>query len=280
LNRSQLFAKALSIFAGLSYRCEHNRLLDIFLAAADREEGVVRARELVLHSSKPDRLAGLSEAKALADKIDVSRSLFVFCDFGSLHVALKALQHVGLKPAVVFETLDPSTVQLAENLGITLVDFRSISCATEAFRTLRDLQKQGFAVALRADAKGQGRETYDFLGYQVRCSRLVEVYARWSGSDVFPIVATLVDKRRFAFRIDDSFYGEQCSTRSLLSRIDDWITNDPEDYNWTTSSMVFSDQAALINGLMRMPIFLDWLAKARTRTRKALSVESRASGAQ
>jgi hypothetical protein len=253
-----LFGLALSMAAGLYNRFDPALTFDRFRVCRDRKAKSLAAQRRLLTCPEAFEFRGLHRANIDCAGIDLRRSFFVVSGCGLLHAAVHALQRIGFAPAFVYRHLDGPAIQSIFALGVRLIDAGAAKDFASLFHLMREAQSDGLALVLRADVPGESRNRYSFLGYNVQCAKLIEVYAKRTGCSVIPIVAQLRSRNILDILIKTPTAPTQTSTQLILADIERDIMLDPDGYNWSIDSIVFSDRHAIVNGLIGAAEFLRW----------------------
>jgi lauroyl/myristoyl acyltransferase len=261
--QENLFGLALSLAAGLYNRGAHEFNIDRLRSVRVRRADIIEAKRQIFANPKILKFNDLQEVSLMCTATDLRQVFFAVSGYGLLHAAVLALQLMGFKPAFVFRRLDAPAIQSISALGVRLIDARAAKDVIGFFQLLREVQSNGFTLVLRTDAPGESRIRYSFLGYDVQCAKLIEMYAKRTHSTIIPIHAKLNLENKFDVFVGKPLRSAHASMQTLLSDIEADIIADPDNYFWTTDSIVFSDPRAVINGLMCMPAFLRWRKSGR-----------------
>ena len=208
---------------------------------------------------------GLQDICNLAAAIGPQRSILAVSQLGPAVLTMSLLSMHGLKLATVFWQIGRRDQEILKRSGTLLINLNEHKSGRSLFRELAALQREGYSLALMIDAPMKSRYRYTFLGYQVRCSSMLERYAASFDKHVIPISAELLDSTHLKLGALSSISRMENLTQQLLSFLQNEIYRHIQQYNWSPGSIIFSDKDALINGLRFIDDILEWRSKLRDR---------------
>jgi hypothetical protein len=212
----------------------------------------------LLDNAKRLNIRGSDQVAELLQRSKSERLIFAGCQFGPPLVSVEALSSLGANVAGVYWALGKTPRLILDRCGVYAIDLTKQTNPIALIRLLQRLQDDGYMVWLLCDVPGKSRARYNFLGYSVRCANLAEVFARVSRSKVVPIYSRMISEEDVSVHCDAPLTDYRNMTQRLLSNVETLINEDPMNYLWDGTSIIFSDPQALQNGLDCLPDFLAW----------------------
>jgi hypothetical protein len=218
----------------------------------------------LLGNGKGLSICGSDKVAELLQNLKSERLIFAGCQFGPPLVSVAALSSLGANVAGVYWALGKTQRQILDKCRVRAIDMTGQTNRFALIRLLQGLQADGYIVWLMCDVPGKSRERYNFLGYKVRCANLIEVFARLSHSTVVPTYCRMISED-VSVHCDAPLTDYSNMTQRLLSNVETLIYEDPMNYLWDGTSIIFSDPQALQNGLNCLPDFLEWRERSTAR---------------
>jgi lauroyl/myristoyl acyltransferase len=265
---SRLLGAALAMAAGLSQSFEQKFIVQQFdeLFRQSRKSAAVHRR--IVEDWQSLSFAGVNEIWPVLDMNDLQRVVFGVSQFGLVTASIAALRSMGLKLAIVFRSIDTPFRRFLEAAGTRLVDVTEHRNKFSLISVLQNSQNEGYIPVLRTDAPGNSGKRYRYFGYDVGCSNLIEVYARITNSAIVQVFNEAISEGEVHLGCKQPVFSRgETTTQRLLSELETAIMEHPGNYSWSSSSIVLSDDRAILNGLSYLPEFLEW------RDRKTFRVE-------
>lgn len=186
------------------------------------------------------------------------RIIFAVSELGSIQATVIALSQMGVRVATPFWGISPPYQQVAEKCNTVLIDLRLPSAVKGLIRQFVYLQHLGISPLLVLEAPGVSCGTYQFLGYNVNCSRFLAALAVYIDCDI----ALLWNRSRSPTEVDIGVECFRCQTpdltQSLLVSIEREIAAEPSQYAWDNAGIIFTDPSASRVALLEMPWILSW----------------------
>jgi hypothetical protein len=253
----QLLGPAVAMSAGLHEKFDRNSIVRLLDALRHRHEIVTSADlRIVRGDGEAMTFNGLADIRQALNNLDPRKVVLAGSLLGLTSATILALRSLGFKIVTVFGDLGEAHRRRLEISGIRLIDLRAQRNKFSLFKVLKDLQEQGHILALRCDVPGHSRHTCRFLGYDVTCANLIEAYARLTGCAVLPIEAELVSDCEMTLTCRTLLSDAEKITQELLSQLEISICRDPLKYLWASTSIIFSDKRAIVNGFSYLPAIL------------------------
>ncbi len=244
--------------AGLYGRFGRKFITGQFNALNSQVEKTKRFYRRLLRDSETIEFHGLNNFAKLLRNLRSERVILAGSQFGPPLVSFAALTSLGLKVATVYWAWSETHRRILQNCGVHAIKMTEQTNRISFIRLLQKLHDDGYIIWLMCDAPGKSRIQYDFLGYTARCANLIEVHARIHGCTVIPTYCQLLSDNEASLHCNAPLTDYQYMTQRLLSNLQALIYEDPLNYLWGGSSIIFSDPQAILNGLRCLPDFLNW----------------------
>lgn len=271
---SRFLGSAVAMAAGLHLSFDRDFIIQQVDALYRRQELLQRAGRRILENPLTIECDGLAEVRRVLGALDVHKVVVAGGLVGLTTATILALRSLGLKIATVFGNLGEVHHARLAAAGIALVDLR-LHNKFALFDRLRNLQAQGYLLALRCDVAA-GSHKCRFLGYDVTCSNLIDMYARINACTVVPLDSRLISEREMTLTCGEPLRGPGETTQPLLSQLESSIHRDPVNYLWSSTSIIFSDTRAVRNGLSYLPDIVAWREERRGTDQTAVKTASAA----
>nr|WP_246681634.1 hypothetical protein [Methylobacterium sp. L1A1] len=165
--------------------------------------------------------------------------------FGSPVDCAIELARNGIPITIPYIAITPGAAQALQCAGVDLLDLGSFPTSKKAFDTLTRRRQDGRFVSILVDAAHLGRRRYDFLGYVVSASPLVEALANSTASAVLPVFSRMTGHATLEIGCADC---PLPPTHGLMQRLlhflEALILSEPEQYDWRLGSLIYTDPAA------------------------------------
>jgi hypothetical protein len=244
--------------AGLFSRFERGFIAHQFDALQLHYERIHNAEQTLLRGAKP---MAVRDVDGLREKLADLRSrnvIIAASQYGASSLSVAALSSMGAKIASLYWKIPKRYLQIFEQCKVPLIDMTKQEDTLRLFKTLLDLQADNYLLFLLSDVPGKSRKHYRFLGYDVKCSNLIEVYSRYKRSMVLPMHSRIISDSEILLHCGAPFGWHRNMTQRLLSDLESLIYQNHSDYSWSGASIIFSDSRAMLNGLSLLPDFLEW----------------------
>ncbi|ACK86182.1 hypothetical protein [Methylorubrum extorquens] len=242
---SELFERFLTFTAGSARRrpgCSRRRALRRILEAQverTRLSRIAAARGSDVRCELP---------RILLERLKESsptETLLAGFQFGSPVTCAIELARNGIPITIPYLAIAPGAAQALQCAGVDLLDLSSLPSPKKALDALARRRHDGRFVSILVDAAHPGRRRYDFLGYEVSASPLVEALANITGSAVLPVFSRMTGHATLEIGCADC---PLPPTRGLMQRLlhllEALILSEPEQYDWRLWSLIYTDPAA------------------------------------
>jgi hypothetical protein len=173
-------------------------------------------------------------------------------------ILLSLLNRASHRVACVFWRLNARYNDALSLESVRMVDLNKFRSAHSLISRLLKLKKDGYTLIFIIECPMNSRKRYQFLGYSVRCSGMIEVISQKLRCDVTMVSGRLVDNDCIRFNILSVIENGAPITQALLTEAENLIYSDPVKYEWSRSSIIFSDPQAFSCSLSFLEDILDW----------------------
>ena len=264
-----LLGSAVALAAGLSSRFDHDYITGQFQALRLHHTKVAHLHRRLVCGVDKVRYRGMRRVASLLQGLRSQRVIFAGSQFGPILAGVAALASIGAKVAGVYSALSGNNARILRNCRANFIDLNRYKTGFSILEAMRQLHSDGYVIWLMCDLPGQSRVHCEFMGYNVRCASLLEVYARVQRCSVVPSYCRVLSDREVSMECGAPLTDYNNMTQCLLSELETLIYEEPINYLWQDSCIVFSDPRALPNGLRCLPEFLEWRDRAAARNRQA-----------
>jgi hypothetical protein len=261
---ADFFSSAFTMMAGLTGGLIETPREWRFDFLRERRSTWLAAERHFIRSPQRVEIHGLTEISKYFESRTGEMLIIACSQFGFFPLTLASLTLVGFPIVGVYWELKDSYKEWLSNVDrLKLFDVKEVSNSRTLLRGLREYQAVGYVPVLLVDAPSLRGNTYDFLGYKVRCSKLIEVFRRNTDSAVVDIRGNVVSAWEMNLQLG-AVQGEYFTTQQLLKSLEQSILNDPFNYCWTGGSIIFSDRRAFLNAIENLVSYLNWREKSCT----------------
>jgi lauroyl/myristoyl acyltransferase len=244
--------------AGLFSKFKSAFIVERFDALQSCYELVWSAERALLDGCRPNSIRGLSGVQDTLADLRSRNVILAACQYGASAVAIAALSSMGVKIASLYWTITKRYLEILEPWKVPLIDMTKQESTLSVLKKLRTLHAEGYTLFLLSDAPGRSRKRYQFLGYDVTCSNLIEIYARYNDCVVVPFQSEVISDREVSLHCGAPHVNCPNLMQKLLSDVEELIYRNHTNYLWSGGSIIFSDSRALPNGLRFLSEYLDW----------------------
>jgi lauroyl/myristoyl acyltransferase len=266
-----LLGPAIALSAGLYSRFNRRFIVSQFPVLRSHLTKVRAIHRRLLQDGSTISFDGLDKVASLLRGVGHQDVIFAGSQFGPTLVSVAALASMGVKVAGVYWELSESNRRILESRSVHAVDLNGHLNWHSLIARLRELHAGGYVLWLMYDAPGKSRSRYKFLGYDVRNTNLLEIYTRLNSCAVIPTCCRLLSDDEARLQCGPPITDCKNVTQRLLTNLESQIYEDPINYLWWDSSIIFSDPRAMPNGLRCLSDFLEWreeLSAKRIETRR------------
>jgi lauroyl/myristoyl acyltransferase len=264
---SQLLQRLLLLSAGLDRFYSKARIVGSYAEVAQfRDDHRNLDRHLLalngaVEISGRDRLVGLLSRYRPADLIIATAHHGHFVAFFS------ACARAGIPLAACYRSASEPYLGCLSHSGVALVDLDAMRSVAHIFDSFDRLRAEGKFLALMIDAPFASRKSYRFLRYDVKVSSMPWLYARRSRASLLPLLGNVISAHLLGYAVSSPIAAlDSDCTQDLLKFLEQAILDQPEQYAWTTSSILLSDPAAREVALSFVTDALSWRNTSRHRT--------------
>jgi hypothetical protein len=261
--RAELFGAALAFTAGLCSEFDRQSIIDHLYTLTAHRVRLHRLRGRTRTYCDPLEVSGIEQIDDLLRECRPQNTIFALSQMGANVLITPLLVSLGHRIAVVFWEIDAITREILSECEALLIDLNLHRDPHLLLGYLDGLQQSGCALAMVIEAPMNSRRRYRFLGYDVRCASLIEVYAKRSGNCVVPLASRLPGENNLEISMGEPIMDGDRLTQTLLSWVECQIYLHHDHYNWSTRSIIFTDQCALLNALAYAEDILQWRAQLR-----------------
>jgi hypothetical protein len=258
MNASQLLGSALAFAATLAPRYERDFILERLPSVAEQ----IERREVMVERCRVGTgglsVRGLEVVTQFVRAIGPDKAVLAVSQFGPTMLCVPTLATCGVKIACAYWAIAPAIGEILEAGGAVLLDLNRELNARSLLRRLAALQHAGRVIALIVEAPMQSRRRYSFMGYNVRCSSLLELYATSLKKVVLPLSSRIAAPDQLQMIVGEALPSPCNFTQVLLTGLENMIDGHFDQYMWSPASIVFSDPRALRSAIDLAPEILDW----------------------
>ncbi len=261
--RTVSLEEVLTYAAGLSRVCHREKILDGFWALSKIKENSYALDDVVVNAPTSLTLDNSIDLLRWVNSLDLGSCIIASSYFGHPVAFSCAASNIGIPITLLYQNISDEYRDALLACGIELIPILLESSASEISRSLdKSLTSRRLPVIL-FDAPVTGRRTFSFLGYKVTASTLLAQYAARRKVTVHPVFSIIGSDGQLFYQICQRLAVEGLGhTELLLTLLEERIRSSPEQYKWTSSSLIYTDADARLNALSFLESAISWREKS------------------
>ena len=249
----------LTFSAGMARRNVHQDIISSYPRVCEVARNRKRLQARALKSLSGVSIIGFSELRNRIFAFNARDVILVSGNVGDPLTFVAACGHRGLPLAVVYRTLDRAWRAMLRGAKVELLPVEDGRPIVELFRTFDAVREYGAFLYFIIDVPFKSRKTSNFLGYNLPISRLASAYAKRAKLEICSLNSRIVSAFEMHYNLLSIL---DSRLASMIASVEQTILQEPCQYRWTTSAIIFADPSARQEAMRFVPDVLQYRDQA------------------